>query len=388
MKWSPQQNAALDTVSQWHKMCMAEIKAGSELSQPVMRVFGYAGTGKTTLAKHFAKQIDGDTVYAAFTGKAAMVMRKSGCKNAKTLHSLIYNINQDSNTGRVRFEWNKDGEASKAAVIVVDECSMVDHELGANLLRYNRPILVFGDPAQLPPVKSRKDDANGTGAGFFTNHQPDVMLTEIHRQAAESPIIRLATKVREGGLLSYGEYGTSLICGRGDISSEDVLAADQILVGKNDTRHLYNRRIRELKLRKGYMPEPEDRIVCLKNNRSTGIFNGGLFRVIEVDERDESMKSENRMKMEIQSLDFSTNNTIEVECRMECWTGGLKDVDWRDKKGSDEFDYGYAMTVHKSQGSQWDNVMLFDQSRAFRDDWRKHLYTALTRAADRITVVI
>ncbi len=388
MKWSPQQADALDQVAYWHKMCMSEIEHGREMRQPILRVFGYAGTGKTTLARHFAGQIDGDTVYAAFTGKAAMVMRKSGCKGAQTLHSLIYNINQDSNTGRVKFEWNADGEASKAAIIVVDECSMVDHELGSDLLRYNRPILVLGDPAQLPPVKSRKDEANGTGAGFFTDQQPDVMLTEIHRQAAESPIIRLATQVREGGTLSYGEYGTSLICGRGDISSEDVLAADQILVGKNDTRHLYNRRIRELKLRKGYMPEPEDRIVCLKNNRNTGIFNGGLFRVIEVDERNSRMESENRMKMEIQSLDFSTNNTIEVECRMECWTGGLKDVDWRDKKGSDEFDYGYAMTVHKSQGSQWDNVMLFDQSRVFRDEWRKHLYTALTRAADRITVVM
>lgn len=388
MKWSPQQNAALDTVGHWHSECMAEIRDGARLSQPVMRVFGYAGTGKTTLAKHFAGLIDGETVYCAFTGKAAMVMRKSGCQGAQTLHSLIYNVAQDEKTGRVRFDWNEDSAASEAALIVVDECSMVDAEIGQDLLRYNRPVLVLGDPAQLPPVKSRRDEETGLGAGFFTDQEPDVMLTEIHRQAAENPIIRLATDVREGRDLRYGKFGSSLIVRRSDISSEDVLAADQILVGKNQTRHLCNRRIRELKLRKGYMPEPEDRVVCLKNNRNTGIFNGGLFRVIEVDQRDSRMQAENRMKMEVQSLDFTTANTIKVECRMECWTGGLQGVDWRDKKGTDEFDYGFAMTVHKAQGSQWDNVMLFDESRVFRDEWRKHLYTGITRAAERITIVM
>lgn len=380
MKFSPQQLVGLDEVAQWHQQCMYEIRAGLPLSKPIYRLFGYAGTGKTTLAKHLAAQIDGETVYCSLTGKAALVMSNNGCHGARTIHSIMYKVKQDRNGG-VKFIWNDESPMAKASLIIADEVSMVGQKEGEDMLRYNTPILALGDPAQLPPVQNRE------GAGFFTEQEPDVMLTEIHRQAAENPIIRLATDVREGRQLEYGQYGNSLICGPGDISSEDVLAADQILVGTNAKRHAYNRRIRELKLCKGFLPEPDDRVICLKNNAKTGIFNGGLFRVVRVDERDAKMRSIDRMKMEVQSLDFETDSTINVECRMECWTGGIEQVEWRDKRGSDEFDYGYAMTVHKAQGSQWDNVMLFDDSRVFKENWRKHLYTALTRAAERITVV-
>ena len=58
---------------------------------------------------------------------------------------------------------------------------MVDEDLGRDLLSFGKPVLVLGDPAQLPPVK---------GGGFFTEAEPDVMLTEVHRQAADNPIIR------------------------------------------------------------------------------------------------------------------------------------------------------------------------------------------------------
>jgi exodeoxyribonuclease V len=381
MKFSPQQVAGLDEVAAWHRQCMHELQQGHTLSRPIFRFFGYAGTGKTTLAKHFASQIDGETVYCAFTGKAALVMSNNGCHGASTIHSLMYHVKEDRKEGGVRFIWNEESDMAKASLIVCDEVSMVGTEVGEDMLRYNTPILALGDPAQLPPVD------NGKGGGFFTAQRPDAMLTEIHRQAAENPIIRMATDVREGRPLQYGQYGTSLVCRPRDISPEDVLAADQVLVGTNAKRQSYNRRIRELKLRRGNMPEPEDRIICLRNNSKTGIFNGGLFRVIEVDKRTPAMKATNRMTMEVQSLDF-VSHTLHVECRMECWNGGIEAVDWRDKKGSDEFDYGYAMTVHKAQGSQWENVMLFDDSRVFKDMWQNHLYTALTRASDRITVVL
>src|SRR6188508_3047527 len=81
--FSPEQDAALKAVADWLK-----IKPGSRA--PVFRLFGYAGTGKTTLARHIAEGVDGKVLFAAFTGKAAQVMRNKGCAGASTIHSLIY----------------------------------------------------------------------------------------------------------------------------------------------------------------------------------------------------------------------------------------------------------------------------------------------------------
>ena len=116
---------------------------------------------------------------------------------------------------------------------------MVDEELGRDLLSFGTPVLVLGDPAQLAPVK---------GGGFFTEAEPDVMLTEVHRQARDDPIIRLSMIVREGerarATASYGE--SRVISPRATSTASAVLAADQVLVGLNKTRRAYNARIREL----------------------------------------------------------------------------------------------------------------------------------------------
>lgn len=368
MEWSPQQRAALDGVAAWHE-------SGSD---QICRVFGYAGTGKTTLARHFASQIDGETVYAAFTGKAAMVMRKNGCTDANTIHSSIYATRQDENTGAVKFVLDRNSAVSDAALVVVDECSMVDEDLGRDLMSFGKPILVLGDPAQLPPVK---------GGGFFTDHEPDHMLTEIHRQAESNPIVRLASDVREGRDLEYGEYGSSRILRRDEISAELITGADQVLVGKNLTRHLYNKRMRELEGRINCMPEPGDRLVCLRNNRSNGLFNGGLFTVAEVRDRPTGAIADNTIKLDVLSEDFEGQAAITVDVREEFFSGGHENIDWRELRGTDQFNYGYALTVHKAQGSQWNNVVLFDESNAFRSEWRRWLYTGITRAAETITIV-
>jgi exodeoxyribonuclease-5 len=231
---SPQQDAAVLAVSRW-------LKAGKP---QVFRLFGYAGTGKTTLARRIAEEVDGDVLFASFTGKAAQVMRNKGCSNARTLHSLIYRprgdkAEEETGTMQPAFSLNRTSTVAKAKLVVVDECSMVDEALGRDLLSFGTPVLVLGDPGQLPPV-----NAGQGGGGFFTEQEPDVMLTEIHRQARENPIIALAQTVREGGRPGLGRYGTSRVVSRGDIDAEQVLAADQILVGRNRTRQLYNRRIR------------------------------------------------------------------------------------------------------------------------------------------------
>jgi AAA domain len=162
MKWSPQQAGALMSVDVWHKECMRQIGMGMTLSKPIFRVFGYAGTGKTTLARHFATGIDGRTVYAAYTGKAAMVMKKSGCAGARTIHSLIYDVDQDKTTGALQFKWNAGSDAADAALIVIDECSMVDAGQGTQRRWQRRRILHRGrtrrDADGNPPAGGREPD--------------------------------------------------------------------------------------------------------------------------------------------------------------------------------------------------------------------------------------
>src|SRR5947207_14034319 len=107
---------------------------------------------------------------------------------------MIYQAH-DSGEATPSFDLSDEGPAAKAKLIVIDECSMVDAELGRDLLSFGAPLLVLGDPAQLPPIQ---------GGGFFTNAEPDAMLTEIHRQALNDPIVRLSMDVREGRALEIG----------------------------------------------------------------------------------------------------------------------------------------------------------------------------------------
>src|SRR5438876_2861408 len=213
--FTPHQDAALRAASAWLKAARGR--------PSIFRLFGYAGTGKTTLAKHLAESIDGKVLFAAFTGKAACVMRSKGCQGATTIHSLIYKA-RDSGQETPTFElWNK-APASHAKLIIIDECSMVDAELARDLMSFGVPLLVLGDPAQLPPIQ---------GGGFFTDAEPDAMLTEVHRQARDNPIVRLSMDIREGKSLTQGLYGETQVVGRADLDPKRVIGADQVLVGRN-----------------------------------------------------------------------------------------------------------------------------------------------------------
>ena len=206
--FTPHQDSALKAVADWLKA-----KPGRNGTPPVFRLFGYAGTGKTTLARHIAEGVDGEVKFAAFTGKAALVMRNKGCDNASTIHSLIYRA-RESGVEQPSFELWDDAPASKAKLIVIDECSMVDAELGRDLMSFECPLLVLGDPAQLPPIQ---------GGGFFTDCEPDVMLTEVHRQAQDDPIIRMSMDVREGRELDIGRYGESQVVSRNELDPDRVM---------------------------------------------------------------------------------------------------------------------------------------------------------------------
>jgi exodeoxyribonuclease-5 len=363
MTWSPQQDGALKAVSEW-------LKRGEP---QVFRLFGYAGAGKTTLARQLAEDADGDVAFAAFTGKAALVLRSKGCKDARTIHSLIYKP-RETDTDEPTFVLNDESAVAKCSLVIIDECSMVDEELGRDLLSFGKPVLVLGDPAQLPPVK---------GGGFFTEGDADVMLTEVHRQAADNPIIRMSMLVRDGGRLALGPYGESRVILRRDIDSGAVTAADQVLVGLNRTRRAYNKRMRELFGHDGEFPEAGDKLVCLRNNKAKGLLNGGVWIVKSV-----SATRKKKISMQVVPDDDPSGKALRIGVPPEFFQGAEDSLSPKFRRDSDEFDYGYALTVHKAQGSQWKSVVLFDESGAFREHRNRWLYTGITRAAERLTVVL
>ncbi len=363
--FTPHQDAALRAASAWLKDARGRAS--------IFRLFGYAGTGKTTLAKHLAEGVDGKVLFAAFTGKAACVMRSKGCHGAATIHSLIYKA-RESGEETPSFELWDDAPASKAKLIVVDECSMVDGELARDLMSFGVPLLALGDPAQLPPIQ---------GGGFFTDARPDAMLTEVHRQAQDDPIVRLSMMIRAGKPLQEGSYGATEVLRREALDPARVINADQILVGRNATRRAYNARLRQRRGFAGALPMAGDKLVCLRNNRRKGLFNGALWIV---DERPKSRRQIIRMRLKPD--EGWGERMVKVSVRPECFTGAIEQLDWPARKRYDEFDFGYVLTVHKAQGSQWDDVVLFDESGAFSENRDRWLYTGVTRAAKRLTVVV
>lgn len=366
--FTPHQDVALRAVADWLRA-----RPGTGNTPQVFRLFGYAGTGKTTLARHIADGVDGDVKYAAFTGKAALVMRGRGCDGATTIHSLIYRA-LESGVEQPSFELWDDAPASKASLIIIDECSMVDAELGRDLLSFGVPLLVLGDPAQLPPIQ---------GGGFFTEAKPDAMLTEVHRQAQDDPIVRLSMEVREGEMPEIGRYGETEVVPKSRLDPDRVMTTDQILVGRNATRRAYNTRIRVRRGMEDPLPIAGDKLVCLRNNRRKGLFNGGLWSV-----KQRATSKSHILSMRLLPDDEVGRKAVKVSVRPECFTGTIEDIVWDNRKRYDEFDYGYVLTVHKSQGSQWDDVVLFDESFAFSESRARWLYTGITRAARRLTLVV
>src|ERR1051325_5004596 len=367
-QFTPHQDQALNAVAHWLKE-----RPGTNGTPQVFRLFGYAGTGKTTLAKYLADHADGEVKFAAFTGKAASVMRGKGCHGASTIHGLIYRA-RESGEEVPSFDLWEEAPASKAELIIIDECSMVDAELGRDLLSFGVPVLVLGDPAQLPPIQ---------GGGFFTEVEPDMMLTEVHRQAQDDPIVRLSMDIRAGEYLEPGRYGETEVVRKADLDPERVLEADQVLVGRNATRRAYNIRMRERRGFDGEMPSAGDKLVCLRNNRKKGLFNGGLWSVKERGARKTGI-----MTMRLLPDDEPATRGVKVSVRPECFTGGIEKLDWPRRKPYDEVDYGYVLTVPKAQGSQWGDGVLSDESFAFPDSRGRWLYTGVTRAAKKLTVVV
>lgn len=419
MEWTPQQATALNRVNQWLKT----------QDSPWFYLAGYAGTGKTTLAKHLADSA-GWPVFGAYTGKAAQVLRSKGCAGATTVHRLIYKpereqspklvetqleaIQRQAKTAREngnlalaerfdkvadRLEQQlaeleakkkankkdgspeftlKEGDAlAHATLVVLDECSMVDEQMGRDLLSFGKPILVLGDPEQLEPVN---------GPGFFTARKPDFLLTDVCRQAKDNPVLHLATKVREGERLMRGDYGDSEVVGGLQFDTAKKLTADIVLVGRNGTRRSTNKDIRKALMMESQYPLAGDRMICLTNDHELQLFNGStMTAATDADKFNEDLALEVVIEDDGRSMQLHTSrpNYDGSEDERTFWE--------RRNAGVVETDYAYALTVHKAQGSQWDYVAIDDESFVSRrtpDGPRRWLYTAITRAAKRVTLAV
>lgn len=410
MKFSPAQEKALSAIADWYS---------DPNSKQTFYLAGVAGSGKSTITQHAVADVRGRVVYCAPTGKSALVMRRKGCLGARTVHQTIYRPGSDPPSPEVieglraeirrlyavneagarataeklveqlqrseaeskrkgpRFSLNLASDLKGAAIGVVDECSMIDRYVGQDLESYGTKLLVIGDPNQLPPIY---------GAGYFTSREPDAYLDEIHRQALDSPILRLADLARRGEELPVGSLGDGVDVRRyGDPSLEQrAMSAEMIIVGRNRTRHASNHKIRRL-LGRGDAPAPVsgDRVICRRNNHELGLLNGSSWKVDRCVPNLETMTA----KIEVVS---SEDERDRVECStwLHHFMAREEELHGHNRRDYDEFAYGFAITAHSAQGSQYDDVLVFDESKQFGKDAPKHLYTAITRAAKTLTVVV
>lgn len=400
MEWTPEQQRAISAVNDW---------LSDSDRDPVFRLFGYAGTGKTTIAKAIAEEVTGQVFFAAFTGKAALVLNSKGCFGARTIHSLIYTPREKcaeqlkklaeelrealdaddedrlreiralhdaerDNLKRPAFNLNLQSDLKGAALLIVDEVSMVDTQIGQDLLSFDVPILALGDPGQLPPVR---------GQGFFTQQQPDFLLEEIHRQAQDSPILGMATKARTGVALSYGGPDDAEVVPRGTYDAHGLAQFDQVICGRNKTRRIVNKHIREKVMQvETPLPVPGDRIVCLRNDNDSGLLNGSQWDVHEVIDLDDD-----KLELLISATGEEETYTFAVKAHKQFFLGTEDEIAPYEIREAQCFDYAYALTCHKAQGSQWNSVAIINESGCFQGTSHQWLYTAVTRAAEKVTVI-
>jgi exodeoxyribonuclease-5 len=349
--------------------------------QTQMSIGGLAGTGKTVLARFLRTQLGSTACVVAPTGKAAEVLRQKGIP-AETIHSVIYRfvgmVQEKDESGKPTehgtpvFDSKMEGEVEIPSVFICDESSMVNKEVYNDLVSQGVPIIWIGDHGQLPPV--------GADPGIMRN--PDYVLKTIHRQAAESPIIRLAHAIRNGRNISEFKGLGDERLGIYERSSIDRIVhfarsrnVDQIICAFNKTRNAINSAYRHSIGYDDLLCEG-DRVICLKNNRRKNIFNGMLFTVRRIIERRPNM-------IVVDLLDDCGVPRYAMDIEVAPFGGGIYDV--AAIKG-EVFDHAYAITAHKSQGSEWPHVLVVDQP-CTQWDMTRWRYTAFTRAKERLTVV-
>lgn len=361
--------------------------------EPYTVIAGFAGTGKTTLVKFIisALNIPQELVcYTSYTGKATLVLREHGCLNAITAHKLLY-----------KSYMNKDGTfinipkpvlEHRYSIIVVDEISMLPKKMWDLLLNHGIYILALGDPGQLPPI----------GEDNHVLDKPHIFLDEVMRQAKESEIIQLTMDIRNEKPLKYHMGKEVRIISKSEVCSGLYKWADQIIAGKNITKNIINMQMRDILNFKSKDLEDGDKIICLRNNwdilssYEEPLVNGliGIAKNPKIKDDffvgkkivldfypDSFYKNQNELYKDI-AIDEKLLRTGEASINSSNFKKFPKSV----SKGIQQFDYAYCITCHKSQGSQYNKVLVFEE-RLKSTEHKKWLYTAATRAKEKLIIV-
>ncbi len=320
---------------------------------------GYAGAGKSTLMAELVRRHP-SLILTAFTGKAASILRRRVKCRVSTLHSVVYNFHglQDDEfeEGKMNPIFVPKGEPLPERVILVDESSMLGTRNAQDLLETGARVIACGDNGQLPPVRDSR---------FF--EQPDFTLTKIHRQALDSAVIRQAHAVRSEGRYEADGDDFRVV----DFANPDeLLGHEAVLCWRNRTRMKLNAKKRGLLGLAVDEIQPGEPVICLKNAHELALFNGATYTVAGWRYPELYLRDDNR----------------EIAVPMATIEGF--DPKFAERQYDDEwlaFAPGHAMTVHKSQGSEYESVLIFDECDT--ELRRQLLYTGFTRAVERCTVV-
>lgn len=325
---------------------------------------GPAGSGKTTVAVAVAQSRNG-ALLCAPTGKAASILRAKTGLPATTVHGAFYEFvraeEHEGESPRLVFRSANPPGSLRGKVLLLDECSMISREVARDILATGITVVSIGDPAQLPPV---------SGTPFFT--EASFTLTEVHRQALASPIIRQAHRVRGGG--EYAPDGAAFRVETG-LSREDLLTADIVLTWKRETCRRVNAAARRARGLTSSLPVQYEPLVCLRNLPRHGLYNGAVYHA----SRD--------LCPDDRTIGISTD-VGDIEVYADFLPPGREDavLDLPPGGWKTAFTFAYAMTVHKSQGSEFDKVVLIDEY-ARREGRAAWLYTAITRAKEEIVIL-
>lgn len=362
---------------------------------PYLTIGGYAGTGKTTLLavlRHLLNKKNPKlkVAFAAFTGKATRVLQNYLAEfdmlypqdSISTIHSLIYSVVENEQQQIVA--WRKK-ERLKVDLIIIDEASMLDQEIWLDLLSYHIPILAVGDHGQLPPIHGN----------FNLMKKPMLRLESIHRQEINNPIINLSIMARIEGLIPVGSYGPKVK----KLAKSDPETAEQIenylqmadedtiiVCGYNNTRLRLNQYLRTLKAFETAEPQTGDRVICLRNNHQKQIYNGMLGTIGRIRQIDDKFYEIN---VDFDDQDLTYEGLAVAKQFNSPTTISFNNQDRHLLKKADLFDFAYALTVHKAQGSQAKRVIVFEErfKQMSDEDWRRWLYTAITRAEEELIII-
>ena len=377
-------------------------------------ISGFAGTGKSTLVKFIiaAMGVKEDNVrYIAYTGKAANVLKNKGCSGAMTAHKLLY-YSQMLPNGQYIFKPRPTGILYQEGirVVVIDEISMLPKDMWDLMCSHNFYILACGDPEQLPPIPD-PDSLEDPNNHVLDN--PHIFLNEIMRQAQESEIIRLSMHVREGKPLSTfpSENKQVMIFKKKDLDISKLIWADQILCATNRTRNIINQEVRNYYGFDSKMPQIGDKVINLHNewgvesNHHNPLTNGVIGTIKEFSEQIINypfwIRKQNlsvpvitaTISGDEENEEFS--NIIFDKAEILTGTSSLKKREEYLIKNKVKqrlplhFNFGYAITVWKAQGSEWNKVLLFEEKGWPRDaeTRRRFLYTGITRAVDKLVII-